>query len=98
MYYIISLCHTSKRDDYLTLWRANNAGYCYAKYMAGLYENPEKGYHDSDLNMPIKQELAEKLMIETIHDGRIGYRILNCKQVWERLGLKMTKDGLRKKG
>ncbi|OFX56305.1 MAG: hypothetical protein A2066_12950 [Bacteroidetes bacterium GWB2_41_8] len=96
MYHIISLAHTNKTDKFITLWRPNNAGYCYSKPMAGIYEKPEKGYHDSDSNMPITVDQADKLFIEAKYDGELRMMIPNCKQVWDVLNVKMTKNGLQK--
>lgn len=96
MYRIISLAHTDKSDKFITLWRPNNSGYCYSKSMAGIYENPVKGYHDSDSNMPITVEQADKLFIEGKYDNETRMMIPNCKQVWEVLNVKMTTEGLEK--
>jgi hypothetical protein len=43
-FYIISLCHTAKREKFITLWRPNNSGYCFSKENAGIYLNPEDGF------------------------------------------------------
>lgn len=98
MYHVISLTHTNKRDKYITLWRPNNAGYCYSKEMAGSYETPQKGYHDSDDNMPILETDAEKLFIFAQYDkgGDYLHLIPNCQAVWNVLNVKMTKNGLKR--
>ncbi len=98
MFYIISLKHTYKGEQYLSLWRDKNAGYVYAKEGAGLYETPEPGYHDSDTNMPISEDEANKLFVKTPNDiyGAFVHLIPNTKPVWEALGVKMTKRGLQK--
>ncbi|MCT3662555.1 hypothetical protein HZR00_08530 [Elizabethkingia anophelis] len=96
MNYIISLTHTRRHEEYITLWRPNNAGYCYSKENAGVYENPERGYHDSDDNMPILTEDAEKLFKKLPYDGVEKYLIPNNKETWSLLGVKMTKNGLIK--
>lgn len=96
MYYIISLAHTFKQDKFITLWRPNNAGYCYSKESAGLYEVPEKGYHDSDSNMPIVDSEAEKLFQLLPYDREEKYMIPNIKSVWDKLNVKMTRCGLTK--
>jgi len=98
MYYIISLTHTLKGEQWITLWRDKNAGYCYTKEEAGLYEKPEPGYHDSDINMPISEDDANKLFVKTPNDiyGAFVFLIPNCKRVWNILGVKITKKGLQK--
>jgi len=98
MYFIISLTHTNKGDKYITLWRPNNAGYCYSKESAGRYETPQKDYHDSETNMPISEEVADELFIYAKYDfnGEKLHLIPNCGAVWNSLGIKMTKHGLQK--
>ncbi|MCL1671738.1 hypothetical protein [Elizabethkingia ursingii] len=96
MNYIISLTHTRRHEEYITLWRSNNAGYCYSKENAGVYESPEKGYHDSDDNMPISVEDADKLFQKLPYDGIEKDMIPNNKETWGLLGVKMTKNGLIK--
>ena len=97
-YLIISFVHTKKSDPYITLWRPNNAGYCFSKEMAGLYEKPEKGYHDSENGMSISEEDASNLFIFAPYDkgGEKKHLIPNCQAVWNQLNLKMTKNGLKK--
>jgi hypothetical protein len=96
MYYIISLTHTQKQDEFITLWRPNNAGYCYSKQSAGLYENPEKGYHDSIDNMSLSEDNAYKLWITVNYDGPEKQMIPNCSAVWKQLNVKMIKGNLKK--
>jgi len=71
MNYIISLKHTSKSDSAFTLWRPANKGYCQSLNSAGLYDIPEKGYHDSDDNLPVETELAERLGSTVTFDGEL---------------------------
>lgn len=97
MYHIISLTHTMRHDKFITFWRAENRGYCYSKSLAGEYETPEKGYHDSDTNTPIKVEDADKLFQEVVYDGKPALMIPNTKEFWDKLNVRMTKDGLVKK-
>jgi hypothetical protein len=96
MYYILSLAHTKKSDKGLTLWRPDNADYTEYQHEAGLYAVPEKGYHDSEINMPIEQELADKLFIPYIDSLSAKKIIPNCKVVWDALKVKMSKNGLKK--
>jgi hypothetical protein len=96
MYYIIALHHTKSVSQYLVLWKPNNAGYCYSKQMAGLYENPTIGYHDSELSMPLPIQQADTLFQETMYHGELKNMIPNTKETWKVLGIKMTKNGLQK--
>lgn len=94
MYFIISLAHTMRHEKYITLWKPYNRGYCYSKEMAGIYEIPESGYHDSDGNMPILITDADKLFEHLPYDGDLKLMIPNKKEVWDKIGVKMTRNGL----
>ena len=99
MYYIISLKHTHKENKHVCLWQSNNCGYCECKELAGIYEDYERGYHDHEnYSMPIKKEKLDGLFIDSVYDskGTIKKCVPNCKQVWEILGLRMTRNGLVK--
>jgi hypothetical protein len=96
MYYIISLTHTMKGEKYLTLWRANNQGYCYSKENAGLYETPKEGYHDSEDNMPVTTEQAEKLFQKLPYDHVLKDMIPNKKATWDILNVRMGRKNLKK--
>jgi hypothetical protein len=99
-YYIISLKHSKPKDLYLTLWRPDNAGYCYSKQMAGCYETPEEGYHNSESSMPITVEQAEKLFIKADWDGEERDMIPNSPAIWAILGVKIDRRmyGLKRTG
>lgn len=96
-HYVISLCHTQKKDTYMTLWRPDNKGYCLSKEMAGVYEDPKTGYHDSETNMSITEEQADKLFLEVNYEGELKHMIPNCKAVWDILNAKWGKYGLTRK-
>ena len=96
-YYIISLKHTFKEDKYITLWRPNNAGYCYAKDQAGMYDEIIEGYHNMKCDsMPVKCEELSGLFInsEISSKNQVKKCIPNCEAVWDYLKVKMTKNGL----
>lgn len=76
-YYIASLKNTKKSEPYITLWRPNNAGYCWFKDMAGVYLEIEDGYHNSGDSVPISSEIADQLFTEVTYDGRKQLAILN---------------------
>lgn len=96
MYYLISLCHTQKNEEYITLWRPNNSGYCFSKEMAGIYPKTLKGYHDSETTMPITIEVAEKLFVTAEHEGKKANMIPNNQKTWNALKVKPSKRGLVK--
>lgn len=94
MYYIISLKHTSRLDKAITLWRADNCGYCYHQHNAGVYPEFTEGYHNLENDsLPIKTTILHDFFIkESINsESRI---IPNCKTVWDALSLKMSKHQL----
>lgn len=94
-FYIISLRHTNKKDSYMTLWRPEDKGYCYAKEHAGIYDVPKKGYHDNEDNMPISIDCDLFMTVFDVMDnGKAVRRIPNCKAVWDQIGVKLTKNGL----
>jgi hypothetical protein len=96
-YYIISLSHTHRHEPYITLWRPDNAGYCYSKERAGVYTEIEKGYHDSGSAMPIEKDKLTPFFLPLPYEGKTLNMILNSRPIWEALGLKMTENGLAKK-
>ena len=97
MYYIISLKHTHKEDKHITLWRPDNSGYCYAQDQAGRYEEIIEGYHNGEGDsLPIEVEKLDGFFINSdiVSKNQVKRCIPNCKQVWDILNLKMTKQGL----
>jgi hypothetical protein len=96
MHYIICLTHTQKNEPFITLWRPDNAGYCWSKDWAGQYESPKEGYHDSADNLPILIEDAEKLFLTVNVEGAEHKRMPNCKAVWDALGVRMGRHNLEK--
>jgi len=95
-YRIVSMKHTGKSDKFITLWGPNDAGYHFSKELSGIYDGYEPGYHDSEGNMPIPEELAQRLFINVNYEGKEKHMIPNCKAVWDELNLKWTKSGLRR--
>lgn len=95
-YYIVSLEHTHKADRYLTLWRANNRGYCLSKEQAGVYSEIEDGYHNSEGQLPVECDKLEKLMITCLYDGVEKMFVPNCLAVWDELNVKLRKGELEK--
>lgn len=95
MYYVISLKHTHKQNKYITLWRPNNRGYCYAQDQAGQYPEYKDGYHNTEGDStPIEVSQLDGFFIDAVIDGKPKKAVPNCKQVWEMLGFKMTNRGL----
>lgn len=96
-YYIISLKHTNKTDSYLTLWRADNAGYCISKELAGIYTEIQEGYHNSEGQLPIECKELDKLMILTSNEDKKEFNAVpNCAAIHRILGVKYKKYELIK--
>ncbi|SFU77356.1 hypothetical protein SAMN05216480_12347 [Pustulibacterium marinum] len=87
-FYIVSLAHTYFHEEYTTLWRPNNAGYCFSKDQAGLYEKPIPGYHNSVDSIAISEELANKLFVKGMYDGKEKMMIPNTPETWKVLSVK----------
>ena len=94
--YILSIDHTHKSEKFMTLWRPNNQGYCYSKENAGFYLEPKEGYHDNEGNMPITELLANELFKILPYEGVLKEMIPNNKESWDKLGLKISKKGLKR--
>lgn len=70
-YYVVSLKHTNKKDKYMTLWRPNNAGYCWPLELAGVYNGYEPGYHHHDgENIAVRVSHMPKKFITVDDQGR----------------------------
>lgn len=78
----------------MTLWRADNKGYCYAKDNAGVYESITPGYHESDRNMAIPIEEGDKLFEECMYLDKPHLMIPNNAKTWEKLGVRRLKGEL----
>lgn len=96
-YYLVSLSNTKWNDMYLTLWRPDNAGYCYSKGMAGIYSALDKGYHISEHTLPISVFAAQRLDLfdespfEISHNFENRLMIPNTKAIRDILGIKTSK-------
>lgn len=87
-YYIISLKNTKKKESFFTLWRPDNAGYCWFKDNAGIYDGYEKGYHDSNNNIPVLKDELDKLFTEIEYEGKMVKVVLNNTKNRKILGIK----------
>lgn len=96
-FYVLSLKHTGKFENLITLWRPDNKGYCYTKESAGLYEEIIKDYHDNESNMAVAEEILDRLFISVEYDGMQKHAIPNSQIIWDILGVKMTKHCLVRK-
>lgn len=95
-YYILSLKHTRAKDKFFTLWRPNNAGYCYSTEKAGQYPQFQEGYHNSCSNMPITYEQMTYLSEKVMYEGQEIEVLRNTLAIRKRLGLKIVNKELVK--
>lgn len=98
IYRIVSMKHTNKRDKYITLWGPNDAGYHFSREMAGVYYGYVPGYHESEGNMPVTEELAQSLFQKVIYDGKEKHMIPNNRHSWDLLQLKWYRGVLVRTG
>lgn len=90
-YFLISLKHTRATDQFITLWRDNNAGYTLSLKGAGLYHNIEPGYHDSENTLPVEYSTAMEC---AINDPDYIQVLPNDSFTRETLGLQITNNKL----
>lgn len=89
--YVISLKHTRQDEPVITLWRANNAGYTVNIASAGIYENPEEGYHIDSGNIARPKYMVDPLLKKmTFGDFKDKLMLPNTKEVWKALGHSLT--------
>lgn len=91
-YYIASLKWTHKKDDAITLWRANGAGYCWFQEWAGVYgEEKAKELDGQDSSVMIETKEADKLMRVARYEGKDRIVLPNTPEVRQVLNLPLKK-------
>lgn len=101
---LVSIYHTKSDDEFLYLWRGNNAGYCKNLTDAGIYSHiPEEtetqyqpdGYHNTMRTLPVEVggHEYEKLQMEYSTDGDYIYNNSFNRHV---LGLSVDGLGLKR--
>lgn len=93
---LVSLKHTKPTDEFLTLWRPNDAGYTFSLTAAGKYEiiDLQPGYHDSENTYPIDQYKANDC---AVCNDEYGTVIPNDVYTRDVLGLKIDGKKLVRK-
>lgn len=90
-YIVISLKHTKKRHKAITLWQANDSGYCWKLETAGLYKEADVlerlGYYNSgcsNIAVPVEvvRELCQKVEYENLE---FGVCLPNNASTWSQL-------------
>jgi hypothetical protein len=91
-FYVISLKHTYHHNKFITLWCPEKADYCHAKELAGIYEEPKKGYCDS-VKMSVECGKLEPFF--ELQDD-FYHRIPNTKENRDMLGVRIKGGSLIK--
>lgn len=89
--YVISVHHTLRRDLYVTVWRPDDRGYCWALSRAGKYpmekvlEKP--GYYNSGCsNIAVPCSVLDAIAIPPVpghHDNDAGPCVRNTRNNWK---------------
>lgn len=90
-YYLISLKHTAKNDDFITFWRPNDRGYTYYQEAAGKYTEIEEGYHQSENTIPIEVSKIEHLFVDSPSNYDKGRVLPNTKENRKVLGISLKR-------
>lgn len=93
LYYIASLRHTRKADDFITFWRADNAGYAWPLQWAGQYnrasvEAEMDYYHNGDRSIAVPVGVVSSLAVPPASgkvDGDTGPVVMNTAENWKAL-------------
>ena len=89
-HYVISLKHTLRNDRYITIWRPDDKGYCWALSRAGKYQRENVmahlGYYNSGCsNVAVPCEVLDAVAVPPIpghHDNDAGPCIENTRANW----------------
>ncbi|CAG8863102.1 hypothetical protein PS627_00038 [Pseudomonas fluorescens] len=90
-YIVLSLKHTHKRHRAITLWQANDQGYCWTLNLAGLYEEADVlerlGYYNSGCaNIAVPADLVRELCQKVEYDTlEFGVCLPNNASTWSTL-------------
>ena len=89
--YIVNLSHTQRDDRYITIWRPDDKGYCWALSRAGKYTSDHVmqhlGYYNSGCsNVAVPCEILDAVAVAPIpghHDNDAGPCIENNRANWK---------------
>lgn len=89
--YIVNLSHTGPKDRYITVWRPDDRGYCWALSRAGKYPREHvmahlAYYNNGCAHVAVPCEILDGIAIPPIpghHDGDTGPCIENSKENWD---------------
>lgn len=95
-YILVSMKHTHKKDKFITFWQANDCGYTIFNDQFGKYEEIREGYHNSEHTLPVEVDKIKPLLEMWLDGPAWRMVVYNNRSNWEALGLKLTKNGLRR--
>lgn len=89
-FYIVSVKHTRREHKYITLWRPNDAGYCWPLSWAGKYEEADvlanlSYYNRGDDTLAVPCALLDSWSVHPEKgyiDNDAGPVVLNKKENW----------------
>ena len=88
---VLSLKHTHRRHNAITLWRSNDSGYCWPLERAGIYAEAlvleRLGYYNSGCsNIAVPADLVARLVVDIEFDTReFGICLPNNAKTWKQL-------------
>ena len=88
---VLSLKHTHRRHKAITLWRANDSGYCWPLERAGAYAESlvleRLGYYNSGCsNIAVPADLVKRLVVDIEYDTKeFGICLPNNANTWKQL-------------
>ena len=88
--YIVSVKHTKRRDQYITVWRPNDSGYAYPLSWAGRYAEDlvltKLGYYNSGCSaVAVPCEVLDRMAVPPspgMIDGDAGPVVFNNAKSW----------------
>lgn len=91
--YVISVHHTLREHRYITIWRPEDKGYCWAVSRAGVYPLEQimqhQGYYnDGDRNVTVPCEVLDQIAVPPIpghNDNDAGPCVENNRSNWEQI-------------
>ena len=88
---VLSLKHTIRRHKAITLWRANDSGYCWPLERARVYAESlvleRLGYYNSGCsNIAVPADLVKRLVVDIEYDTKeFGICLPNNAKTWKQL-------------
>lgn len=91
--YVISVQHTQRRDRYVTIWRPDDKGYCWALSRAGKYSlehvmNHPGYYNTGCSNIAVACSVLDAIAVDPIpghHDNDAGPCVQNTRENWGKI-------------